>query len=321
MRESGKKVIVSLGGNAIIRRGETGTVEEQFENTGKACEYMARMAAEGRSVIITHGNGPIVGNILIRNEAMKEKLPPMPLYICDADSEGGIGFMIQQTLHNRLRKAHMLEDVVTVVTQVVVDRNDPAFSDPTKPIGPYYTIEEAEELTRNAGGVGWSMVEDAGRNGAYRRVVPSPRPMRVVEAAVIKKLAETGTIVIAAGGGGVPVTEDPDGTLTGVDAVIDKDLATSTLAREVGAELFINLTEIDMVYLGFGTPEQKGIEEMTVKEAKGYLAEGQFPAGSMGPKIEAAIEFLENGGKEVFITTPELIEEALEGRAGTKVTP
>jgi len=306
--------IISIGGNSLIRRGERGTIEEQFEHTRAVMAHVAGLLGQGYRIVITHGNGPIVGNIVIRNEAARNTIPPMPLYICDADSEGGIGFMLQQTLYNQFQKVRKAS-VVTVVTQVVVDRGDPAFSNPTKPIGPFYSEEEAGTLEREKG---WVMVEDSHRG--WRRVVPSPRPLRVVEADVIRMLADSGVVVIAAGGGGVPVVESPGGDLEGVDAVIDKDLATSCLAREIGAELFINLTTIDRVYINFGKPGQEGLDRLTMAEARRYLAQGEFAPGSMGPKIEAAIEFLEQGlGKEVFITTPELIEEAMEGRAGTKI--
>lgn len=306
--------IVALGGNAIIRRGERGTIEEQFANTRACMRQISRMIREGRRVIITHGNGPVVGNIVIRNEAAKNTIPPMPLYICDADSEGGIGFMIQQALYNHLRKIQEVRDVVTIITQVVVDRDDPAFGKPTKPIGPYYTEAEAALLEK-----AWTLIEDSGRG--YRRVVASPRPLKIVESEVIRHLALEGIIVIAAGGGGVPVMELPDGDLKGVDAVIDKDLSTSVLAREVGAEQMINLTQVDRVYLNLGRDNQKGLADVSLEEIKGYYGEGHFPPGSMGPKIESAIEFLEAGGKEVIITQPELIEEAMEGRAGTRIHP
>lgn len=307
--------IVSIGGNALIRRGEKGTIEEQFEHARAAMTAVARVIDLGYNVVITHGNGPIVGYIVIQNEAAKETIPPMPLYVCDADSEGGIGFVIQQTLYNRLKETGRQRDVATIVTQVVVDRNDPAFSNPTKPIGPFYKREEAELLARERG---WAVKEDSLRG--YRRVVPSPRPLKVVEAGVIKALAETGVIVIAVGGGGVPVIEHPDGTLEGIDAVIDKDLATSCLARDMGAELFVNLTQIDRAYLNFGKAGQRGLERITLEDARRYLRQGEFAPGSMGPKIEAAIEFLEAGGREVIITTPELMDEAMEGRAGTRIT-
>jgi len=310
-----KLAIISIGGNTLVRRGEKGTIEEQFEHTRAAMTAVARVIDMGYNVVITHGNGPIVGYIVIQNEAVKDAIPPMPLYVCDADSEGGIGFVIQQTLYNRLKETGKHRDVVTVVTQVVVDGNDPAFSNPTKPIGPFYTKEEAELLVKKKG---WVVKEDSRRG--YRRVVPSPRPLKVVEAGVIKALAETGVIVIAVGGGGVPVVERSDGTLEGIDAVIDKDLATSCLAREIRAELFINLTQIDRAYVNFGKADQRGLDRMTLEDARRYLSQGEFAPGSMGPKIEAAIEFLETGGKEVMITTPELIDKAMEGKAGTRIT-
>lgn len=310
---AGRRVIVSLGGNAILRRGDKGLIEEQSDNADLACAFIASLAGKALSVIVTHGNGPVVGNIVLRNECARETVAPMPLYICGADSEGGVGFMIQQALYNRLQRIRRIKEVVTVITQVVVDANDPAFGAPTKPIGPYYSeAEAADKRTR-----GWVMAKDV--VSGFRRVVPSPRPKRVVEARVIRRLADSGVIVIAAGGGGVPVVELADGTLKGVDAVIDKDLATSLLAKEAGAELFINLTQVDMVYKDFGKRGQTGLPRLDAITARRLLDAGQFPAGSMGPKIQAAIEFIEAGGKEVIITSPERIEEALEGRAGTRI--
>ncbi|MEK7828759.1 MAG: carbamate kinase, partial [Deltaproteobacteria bacterium] len=298
--------IVSIGGNTLIRKGEKGAIEEQFEHTERCMTYIARLAAQGFRIAITHGNGPIVGNIVIRNEAAKDIIPAMPLYICNADSGGGIGFMIQQTLYNQLKQFNIKRSVATVITQVVIDKNDTAFSHPTKPIGPFYTKEEA---VKNQKEKGWTIVEDSNRG--YRRVVPSPKPLKVVEADVIKKLVLDGIIVIAAGGGGVPVAESPDGSLKGMDAVIDKDLATAVLAKEIKAETFIDLTSIDKVYINFGKPNQTGLDKLTLSEARKYLDAGEFAPGSMGPKIEAAIEFLEAGGKEVIITIPELLEDAL----------
>ncbi|MBF0505744.1 MAG: carbamate kinase [Nitrospirae bacterium] len=309
-------VIVSIGGNALIRRGEKGTIEEQFAHTQACMKQISKMLTEGHRVVITHGNGPIVGNIVIRNEAARNTVPPMPLYICDADSEGGIGFMIQQTLYNHLRKIRHVRDVVTVITQTVVDANDPAFERPTKPIGPYYAPDEAALLQQTKG---WRLIEDSGRG--YRRVVPSPKPLRIVENDVIRRLALEGVITIAAGGGGVPVVETADKDLQGVDAVVDKDLATSVLAAGIGAECIINLTQVDMVYIDFGKKNQKGLGDTCLADIKRYYSEGQFPEGSMGPKIEAAIQFLESGGREVIITSPELIEDAMDGRAGTRIRP
>lgn len=316
-----KKIVVSIGGNAIIRRMERGDIEEQFENVAEACSFIAELSrSSATGIIITHGNGPIVGNIAVRNEAAKDIVPPMPLFICDADSEGGIGYMIQQTLYNSLKRIGCKRDVVTVITQTVVDRGDSAFKDPSKFVGLFYGKDEAQTLSKTQS---WVMKEDSNRG--FRRVVPSPMPKRIVEAGVIKGLAEGGVIVIAAGGGGVPVVESDDGTLKGVDAVVDKDFATTLLALQTGADRIINLTQIDKVYKDFGKPSQEGLPLLTVSEARRYLKEGHFPAGSMGPKIEAAIEFVEGGippfggGREVVITAPELIAEALAGNAGTRV--
>jgi carbamate kinase len=305
---------ISLGGNALIRRGEEGTIEEQFAHVRSCAAGISRLVGEGWRIVITHGNGPIVGNIVIRNEAAKNTVPPMPLYICDADSEGGIGYMIQQTLYNALRNIRQVREVVTIITQVVVDEADPAFETPSKPIGPFYSREEAASLEKKRG---WTVREDSGRG--YRRVVPSPRPLRIVETGAIRQLTALGVIVIAAGGGGVPVVESPSGDLRGVDAVVDKDLATSLLASELGVERLINLTQIDRVYLNYGREGQKGLGDVSLDEIVESHRQGHFPAGSMGPKIRAAIEFLQAGGKEVIITSPELIEDAIEGRAGTRI--
>jgi len=307
--------IISLGGNAILRRGERGTVEEQFRNADACMAEVAGMLASGRKVVITHGNGPIVGNIVIRGECAGNTIPPMPLYYSDADSEGGIGFMIQHTLYNRLMMIREVKEVVTIITQVVVDADDPAFTHPTKPIGPYYREEEAEVLRKERG---WTLV---GQAGGYRRVVPSPRPKRVIEKDVIQRLALEGVVVIAAGGGGVPVVETSEGMLRGIDAVIDKDLTTSVLATEIGAENIVILTDVERVYLKFGKAEQKGIGHVTLRDIRRFHEEGHFPPGSMGPKIEAAIRFLEAGGRRVVITLPERMGAALEGRAGTTIIP
>lgn len=317
--DSRSRVVISIGGNALIRRTGTGEIAEQFRNTEAACRAVTALLRTGCRIIITHGNGPVVGNIVLRNEAARNIVPPMPLYICDADSEGGLGFMIQQTLYNMLHRAGRdtgeVRDVATIVTQVVVDPGDRAFRKPTKPIGPYYNAEEAEAIRREKA---WVLVEDSGRG--FRRVVPSPMPVRIVEARVIRTLSEGGVVVIAAGGGGVPVAERPDGTLYGVEAVVDKDLATSLLARETGAEIFINLTQVEMVYEDYGTPGQKGLPVLSVEEAERHLEAGEFAPGSMAPKIESAIEFLTHGGRTVLITSPEKIDEALAGKAGTIIT-
>lgn len=306
--------IVSLGGNALIRRGEQGTIDEQFSHTRACSREISKLIGRGHRVVITHGNGPIVGNIVIRNEASRNTIPPMPLYICDADSEGGIGFMIQQTLYNNLKGISPKREVATIITQVLVDPDDEAFKHPTKPIGPFYSQSEADLLRQEKG---WHFTEEKGRG--YRRVVPSPRPLRIIETNVIRLLAEQGVIVIAAGGGGIPVVELPGGDLRGIDAVVDKDLSTGLLAREIGAGILINLTGVEMVFLDYGKPGQSGLREATVEELSRHHAAGQFPAGSMGPKIEAAIDFLQAGGREVLITSPEMLGQALDGKTGTRI--
>lgn len=303
---------MSLGGNALIRRGEKGTIEEQFGHTRACTRQIARLIRRGHRIVLTHGNGPIVGNIVLRNEAARTTVPPMPLYICDADSEGGIGFMIQQTLDNHLRGIPDVHDVVTVITQVLVSGDDPAFKRPTKPIGPFYNLAESAVLTRRKG---WRFVREGRR---YRRVVPSPRPVSIIEKDAIGLLVEHGVIVIAAGGGGVPVI-DEGGALRGVDAVIDKDLATSLLARTLRADSLVILTSVDRVYLHYGTKRQTGVAQAGLAEMRHYYDEGHFPEGSMGPKIMAAMEFLEAGGREVIITSPERMGDALRGRAGTRI--
>jgi carbamate kinase len=307
-------ILIAIGGNALIRRDEKGTVEEQSAHADSCMAHVSKMVKKGTPIVITHGNGPIVGNIVIQMECARNTVPPMPLYIADADSAGGIGFLLQQSLHNHLQRHIKGVNVVSLVTQVVVSPDDPAFKHPTKPIGPFYTKEEAGALKL---GRGWDMAEDAGRG--WRRVVPSPRPIRVVEADPIMRLALAGDIVIAAGGGGVPVVEDRRGWLKGVDAVIDKDFASALLARQINAQTLIILTSVDCVYLDYGKKSQRPLLIMDFIEAKAHLHEGQFPQGSMGPKIEAALDFLKLGGDEVIITSPEKLEKALEGKAGTKV--
>jgi len=307
--------VIAIGGNALILKGERGTAEEQAAHADSCMGCIASMVAKGERVVLTHGNGPFVGNMVIQMECARDTVPAMPLYIADADSEGGIGFILQQALYNRLHRLVKGIDVVSVVTQVVVDKADPAFARPTKPIGSFYTEDAAMAMTM---GRGYLMAEDAGRG--WRRIVPSPRPVRIVEAEAIRKIAMSGDVAIAAGGGGVPVVEDADGNLHGVDAVIDKDYASSLLARQINAERLIILTSVECVFLDYGKKGQKALLRMDVLQANAYLAEGQFPPGSMGPKVGAAVEFLEGGGREVIITSPEKLEEALRGEAGTVIS-
>jgi len=277
---------------------------------------IASLIRDGTQVVLSHGNGPIVGNILIRNEAARDQIPPMPLDVCGADSQGGIGYMMQQSLQNELRRAGVPDrPVTTVVTQVIVDERDPAFRRPTKPIGPFYAQERARILAKEKG---WTIVEDAGRG--YRRVVPSPRPLEVVEIAAIRKIVESGGVAIAAGGGGIPVSRQWDGSLHGVEAVIDKDLASSLLARLLGCEQLVIITGVDRVALHYGTSGQRDLEEATADELQRWMDEGHFPPGNMGPKIQAAIEFLRGGGREVVITSPSGLLQALTGGGtGTRI--
>lgn len=305
--------VIALGGNAILPAGKAGTIAEQVAITTTAMSEIGGLIATGRQTVITHGNGPIVGNIVVRNEAMKSTIPPMPLDVCGADSQGGIGYMIQQTLGNVLRERGRADVVVSVITQVVVDEEDPAFGDPLKPIGPFYSKENASKLARERG---WKIVPDARRR--YRRVVPSPYPIEIVEIEVVKNLVRGGAIVIAVGGGGIPVVLR-EGRYEGVEAVIDKDLASSLLARKLGAERLIIITNVDAVYVDFGKPQARALGMVTLDDIRDLHSQGQFPAGSMGSKIQAAIEFLESGGRSVIITRPGDLLEAVCGERGTTI--
>ncbi len=306
-----KLAVVAIGGNSITRSGQRGTIPEQFKNSRETSRCIADMIAHGYDVVVTHGNGPQVGNILLRAEMASTVLPMLPLDTCGADSQGGIGYMLQQVLGSELRKRGVDKDVVTVLTQVVVDAADPAFKKPSKPIGPFYNEEDAK---RKRDEEGWSVVEDACRG--WRRVVASPMPQRIVEVEPIRALLAAGCVVIGVGGGGIPVVEE-DGGLRGVEAVIDKDHASRLLANEIGAELFVISTDVQQVALFFGTKDQVCVSQMTVDEARAYYEQGHFPPGSMGPKILAAIAFLENGGDRVIITNPESLPLAVEGKTGT----
>jgi len=308
--------VVAIGGNSLIRDREHQTVPDQFAATRETTRHIAEMVRAGWEIAITHGNGPQVGFILRRAELASHVLHRVPLDSCGADTQGAIGYMIQQCLHNDFRRMGIHKHVVTAVTQVVVDVNDPAFANPTKPIGSFLDREEA---LRRKEEEGWHVIEDAGRG--WRRVVPSPRPVEIVERDGIRALLQARLVVVAVGGGGIPVVRDETGALRGVEAVIDKDYASALLARRLHADLLLISTAVDRVALNYGRPGQRWLDRMTVGEAKRYLAEGHFPAGSMGPKIEAVIQYLEDGGKRAIITAPECITRALEEKAGTHVVP
>lgn len=308
--------LIAFGGNAVLPEDQKGLQEEQMRNAQKAAELMVQIIKKGYELIVVHGNGPQVGNLLIQMEEAANKIPPFSLDVCDAMTEGSMGFMLEKAIVNELRRNSIDKDVATIITQVVVDREDPAFQKPTKPVGPFYPKFRAQQLARQKK---WTMVEDAGRG--YRKVVPSPRPIDIVPKLIIRDLVLSGRVVIAAGGGGIPVILNTRGLYEGVEAVIDKDYAASLLAREVGADLFIILTGIPRVYYNFGRPGQRPLPVITVAEARKYLEEGQFPPGSMGPKIRAAIEYIEAGGREVLITSANQLKAALLSRSGTRIVP
>jgi carbamate kinase len=306
--------LIAFGGNALLPDSQRGLQSEQAKNAEKAAQLMAHIVRKGYELIIVHGNGPQVGNLLIQMEEAVTKIPPYSLDVCDAMTEGSMGFMLERAIINELRRHSIDKEVTTLVTQVLVDRNDPAFERPTKPVGPFYTKFRARELAREKK---WAMVEDAGRG--YRKVVPSPKPIDVTPKWIIRDLVQAGRIVIAAGGGGIPVILNGRGLYEGIEAVIDKDYAASLIAREVKVDLFIILTGIERVYLNFGKPDQAGIPVMTIAEAQEHLDQGQFPPGSMGPKIRAAIEYIQAGGREVLITSAGHLKAALLGRSGTRI--
>jgi carbamate kinase len=306
--------VIAVGGNALIREGQQGTIAEQFANARATVAHVGALVAEGWRVVVTHGNGPQVGFILRRSEMATEAefTPRLTLDMCVADSEGGIGYIIGNSLVGELGRRGMADRVVCLLTQTVVDPKDPAFEHPSKPIGGGYSAEEAAlHRTRDR----WVMVEDAGRG--YRRLVPSPRPMRIVEAGAIDALLQAGFVVIACGGGGIPVVEDQPGVYRGIEAVVDKDFASGFLAAHLGAAVFLVSTGVEKVAIRFRKPDQRFLDRMTLSEARGYLEAGEFPEGSMGPKVRAAMDFIERGGRRAIITSPDHIEDAFAGRTGT----
>ncbi len=313
-----KLAVVAIGGNSLIKDNKKVSVEDQYQAAKETTYHIADMIEAGWNVAIGHGNGPQVGYILRRSEIAHrvEGMHEVPLDVCGADSQGAIGYMLQQNLQNELKRRTIKKPVATVVTQVLVDKNDRAFQNPTKPIGGFMDEVEAKQRAKE---LGWNVVEDAGRG--WRRVVPSPIPQKVVELESVKELLNAGHIVVTVGGGGIPVI-DEDGELKGIAAVIDKDFASSLLAREINADLFLISTAVEKVAINFGKPNEKWLDRITLSEVKAYLAEGNhFAKGSMAPKIQAIIWFLEAGGKQAIITNPENIGRALRGETGTWITP
>ena len=309
-------VVIAIGGNSLIKDDRHRSVLDQYNAVGETARHIVPIVSEGYRVVVTHGNGPQVGFILLRSDLARKVLHQVPLANCVADTQGAIGYQITQTLQNELYLKDIDKDVVAVVTQVVVDTDDPAFGHPDKPIGPFMTEDDAKDRVSEDG---WVVGEDAGRG--WRRLVPAPAPREIVELNSIRALLDGGTLVVAVGGGGIPVIRRADGMLSGRDAVIDKDAATCMLASELGASVLIKSTSVDKVALNFGTPQQVDIDQMTVAECRRYLDQGHFAPGSMKPKIEAALAFLEQGGERVIITQPHHLEEALHGIYGTHIVP
>ncbi|MFH1830037.1 MAG: carbamate kinase [Pseudomonadota bacterium] len=308
-------LVIALGGNAISKPGLRGTIQEQFYATMESMDHVAELVVNGfKRILITHGNGPQIGAAILRSEIASRSVYPLPMDLCGADTQGGIGYMIQQILHNCLRKRGIKIPVVTAISQVLVDAHDPAFENPTKPVGMFYSEHEAKEMMAARA---WTMREDAGRG--WRRVVPSPRPMRVLEAEPIRAMFEKGYIVIAGGGGGIPVALNRHNLFYGIEAVIDKDLTSALLATEIGADTLLIMTGVEFAYIGFGTPNQRALTNISADELKIHLDHGEFASGSMGPKVEACIEFLANGGKEAIITSIPKCLATLRGHTGTHV--
>ena len=305
-------VLVAMGGHAFMQKGEQGTIEEHERNAEIIASLLMSLVDKDYHLVITHGNGPQVGSLLIQQEKARDEVPVMPLDVLVSMTEGSLGYILQQSLLNQLRKKDVQRYVVTVVTQVLVDENDAAFQDPNKPIGPFLSREEAE---RRRDAMGWKIREDSGRG--WRRLVASPKPLRVVQRQMIRDAARQGHIVVACGGGGIPIKKDADGKYVGTEAVIDKDLPSSVLAGNIGAALLVILTAVPHVYANFGKPDQRALGAVTLEEIERLQAEGHFPPGSMGPKIEAVIHFLKSGGRRALITDPQSLPDAIEGRAGT----
>ena len=316
MANSQKKIaVVAFGGNALLPETQEGSFDEQQANADAASEAIIGISQSGYGVILVHGNGPQVGQLLVQNEESAAKIPMLPLDACVAATQGTIGFILTTALRRTAKRLGIDIDTVTVLTNVAVSSDDQAFENPTKPIGAFMSAQRALEMKESKG---WKVVEDSGRG--YRRVVPSPKPKRIMESKVIRELAQAGNIVIACGGGGIPVAKVND-QFVGLEAVIDKDLASSLLADEIGADLYIVITGVSQVAINFGKPNMQFLTKISVSEAEKYMSEGHFPPGSMGPKIAAALEFVSSSGKEVLITSAEKLEDALRGQSGTYIVP
>ena len=311
-----KTAVIALGGNAITQPGVEDTIANQFANTRRSLDGVVELVRDGYNLVVSHGNGPQVGNCLLRVELARGKAPVLPLGVLVADTEGGMGYMIEQSLQNRLRAEKIDRKVTTIITQMLVDPNDPAIANPTKYIGQFYTEEDARTFEETRG---WIMKKDANRG--WRRVVPSPKPLQSVCGDTIKMLVEQGIIVVAGGGGGIPIYIDEKNNFEGIDAVIDKDFASAVIGNEIGADVLAILTGVDKVAVNFGEPNEKKLGQIKLSEIKKYLEDGHFPPGSMGPKIRAAIQFIENGGKMVTITSLENAKEGVQGEAGTRILP
>lgn len=310
-----KTLVIAIGGNSLIRDAQHQSVPDQYAAVVKTVRHITDLLTQGYRIVITHGNGPQVGFILLRSEHSRGLLHQVPLDSIVADTQGALGYQIQQALENEFRRRGLQKSVATIVTQTLVDRADPAFARPTKPIGEFYSRAQADERRRTEG---WEMVEDSGRG--WRRVVASPKPVRIIEWEVIRHLVEGDYVVVAAGGGGIPVVADEQGMLSGVAAVIDKDIAAAVLAAQIGADRLVISTSVEKVLLNFGRPGQRALDTMTLAEAKRFVAEGHFAPGSMLPKIEACLHFVAAGGREAVITCPDALAAALDGRTGTRIT-
>jgi len=309
-----KTVVIAIGGNSLIRDAQHMSVPDQYAAVVETARHITDLLEQRYRIVITHGNGPQVGFILLRSEHSRGILHQVPLDSIVADTQGALGYQIQQALENEFRRRGLKKSVATVVTQTLVDRNDPAFAQPSKPIGQFYTHAEAEDRMRVEK---WTMVEDAGRG--WRRVVASPKPVSIIEAEVVRHLVKDGYVVIAAGGGGIPVVADEKGKLSGTAAVIDKDLASAILAKAISADMLVVATSVEKVCLNYGKPNEQALDVMTAAEATRYMAEGHFQPGSMLPKVQACLQFIEGGGHEALITCPQALSAALAGKTGTRI--